>query len=819
MPATFDGILNEPTVDFLGKDGFYWWFGEVVEDKDPLQVGRVKVRISGWYTGLDDKFKETMPDEDLPWAIVLQPTDQGGQEGTGKSAGQLKPGAMVMGFFLDGQEAQQPVVMGVIRAYKPGTVNGEIESIYTGDTYDNTTNLGITNPATGQSDTRGTGLSTSTSSKTNTTSPAPGQPLNALNANLNTLVNPELRPAANGVAGSSNTFETHLSYMLKDIGLTISTLVPKDGAWISVVDGTVKNVDALAGKVKNLISGVLSEAVAGLKELFVTTMAKVIKALKLTSFLGIPFVYTTALQAIIKIVLKYLCDIDSSFLGSALSALSGTVDQFIASVLGKAFDMIFELVSTAFDQIISDILCAIDALFSQIQSIISAISSAIQVVKSVSETFKKGTSFFENLEKLSISDFSSITAILSLLIGLLPTQCNRTAPGGDVNTGFIPFLGSTDCNFTGGSPLGNDGSGRCGSGSGGLNKATNIMTAIINEADPYLTAFSNAMNGSYSAQFSTPGREATLVRTADGTTVSAVKSNDSVANNFKTQRDAAKEGKNPSPPKNEKAGETIAGLHVNCPNPTSIDVHKDMSVYNKGIFQHTIDGNYKLKIVGNLDIEVGGRLAMHVSGAPQTVANNGKKGDTSSKQRKNLIVFDSDTEISGRGKFETQSMGSTVAAKSGTDQKIISDNLSLNVPSMNINCSNDLKLTAGNCMYVETPSLIRNINVGGIPGIKRGITTFIMGGSYDMFITPGAMGAADFVPRFNVTNAAGPVSIQVGAVGFSVNVGAGYGTINVAAGALSLNAAAGAVAINAGAAVSIKAAATCDVKAALISLN
>ena len=142
MSTTFDGIINEPNVDYLGKDGFFWWFGEVVEDKDPLQVGRVKVRISGWYTGLDGKFKEKMPDEDLPWAVVLQPTNQGGQEGTGISSGQLKPGAMVMGFFLDGQEAQQPVVMGVVRAYKPGSVNGMVESMYSGE-YDNTGNKAL----------------------------------------------------------------------------------------------------------------------------------------------------------------------------------------------------------------------------------------------------------------------------------------------------------------------------------------------------------------------------------------------------------------------------------------------------------------------------------------------------------------------------------------------------------------------------------------------------------------------------------------------------------------------------------------------------
>ena len=34
--------------DFLGRDGFTWWVGEVENIKDPAEIGRVKVRILGW---------------------------------------------------------------------------------------------------------------------------------------------------------------------------------------------------------------------------------------------------------------------------------------------------------------------------------------------------------------------------------------------------------------------------------------------------------------------------------------------------------------------------------------------------------------------------------------------------------------------------------------------------------------------------------------------------------------------------------------------------------------------------------------------------
>ena len=41
MAATIDGIVNEPTINFVGKDGFFWWVGEVEdnEDKDQGQHG------------------------------------------------------------------------------------------------------------------------------------------------------------------------------------------------------------------------------------------------------------------------------------------------------------------------------------------------------------------------------------------------------------------------------------------------------------------------------------------------------------------------------------------------------------------------------------------------------------------------------------------------------------------------------------------------------------------------------------------------------------------------------------------------------------
>ena len=340
---------------------------------------------------------------------------------------------------------------------------------------------------------------------------------------------------------------------------------------------------------------------------------------------------------------------------------------------------------------------------------------------------------------------------------------------------------------------------------------------MLNEADPYLTAITNFMNGSYMAQFSTPGREGSIFRLPDGLTVTTVKSNSTAYNNHATKTKAEAAGKTPAKDKKVKAKDTITGTHVNATSPLSIVTEHDCHIQNRQTFSQTVDGDYKLKITGNLDIEVGGRLAFKVNGAPQVVKNDGKSGDTSGKQRKNLIVFDSDVEISGRGKLETQGMGSTIASKAGTDQKIVTDNLSMNVPSFNINCSNDLKLCAGNAIYVETPSLIRNINFPPLPRVKSGIFT-IMHGSYDMILNPGGS-AADAVPRYTINNTAGPISMLVGATGFFVTVGAGVGTISVAAGALTLTSLAGGTFVNGQSAVSITSAGVIDLKAPFINLN
>lgn len=96
--------------DFMGKNGFVWWQGVVEDIYDPLRLGRVRVRVLGWHT--DDK--AAIPTDSLPWAAVLMPANNPFVSGKGWSPNGLLQGCWVVGFFRDGLNGQEPVVMGTI---------------------------------------------------------------------------------------------------------------------------------------------------------------------------------------------------------------------------------------------------------------------------------------------------------------------------------------------------------------------------------------------------------------------------------------------------------------------------------------------------------------------------------------------------------------------------------------------------------------------------------------------------------------------------------------------------------------------------------
>ena len=111
---------------FVGRDGFIWWIGQIASEISwkenipglPLDDNseikgfgeRYRVRIMGYHTANINE----IPDEELPWAYVMYPVTAGGGGRSSSQSANLTQGNFVFGFFLDGENAQLPVVFGCI---------------------------------------------------------------------------------------------------------------------------------------------------------------------------------------------------------------------------------------------------------------------------------------------------------------------------------------------------------------------------------------------------------------------------------------------------------------------------------------------------------------------------------------------------------------------------------------------------------------------------------------------------------------------------------------------------------------------------------
>ena len=95
---------------FQGKDGFVWWHGVVEDRKDPLMIGRCRVRILGWHTA----DKAELPTNMLPWAYPVMPITSASQTNAGDAPVGPVEGTWVMGYYRDGELAQEPVMIGTM---------------------------------------------------------------------------------------------------------------------------------------------------------------------------------------------------------------------------------------------------------------------------------------------------------------------------------------------------------------------------------------------------------------------------------------------------------------------------------------------------------------------------------------------------------------------------------------------------------------------------------------------------------------------------------------------------------------------------------
>ena len=120
--AEQSGLHNQ---QYVGQ-GFNWWIGQIADDsywRDNISSAKFedKQSVPGWgyrykvrIFGIHDWGEDSIKSENLPWANIMYPVTAGGYQQNAGSTPMLHQGNIVYGYFLDGSEQEQPVIMGVM---------------------------------------------------------------------------------------------------------------------------------------------------------------------------------------------------------------------------------------------------------------------------------------------------------------------------------------------------------------------------------------------------------------------------------------------------------------------------------------------------------------------------------------------------------------------------------------------------------------------------------------------------------------------------------------------------------------------------------
>ena len=240
--------------NFFGRDPMVWWIGKVTDPKDgkweqtlekthmddgePIYSHRCRVRILG-YHDTDD-----LKDEELPLAHILLPpntTTVGGRTQTVQYQG----GEIVLGFFFDGEEAQQPAIFATL--YRQDFQ--EVEENYVVDGgFDNSTSSTIRNNSTK------IGFNESTNDVTNSYTGNSAAEIQ-VDANSNNETDAEIFCKTNEIAKMTTELKkfTQKLQLLQQLNDSSTYLDPVYGGFVDMQ----KEVKFTASKIHNSVTGLV----------------------------------------------------------------------------------------------------------------------------------------------------------------------------------------------------------------------------------------------------------------------------------------------------------------------------------------------------------------------------------------------------------------------------------------------------------------------------------------------------------------------------------------------------------------------------------
>ena len=609
--------------DYLGRDGYTWWIGEVENNKDPSKLGRVQVRILGWYTGHKAKqaYTKEMPTKVLPWAQVLLPTDKA-QTGSTGSTSELQPGAWVMGFFLDGDEAQLPIVMGAFRGFQTkedpskkttaadGTVAEEkaTNTPQKKDLAGNERNDGHPFPkrqATTPPDPAGNGMEESRGAISTAEETLPG----------NAVTNPAKPPVqaqsiADGVAGAGGEgFKIDLERQLTELGNMAATLGSGPGGFISLATGKKVAGDKVMehmGKIMNFLAGGIAGILAPLKEMLAKLIAEVVGAIVKIISSFVPLVVINTIMMFLEMIFDIFCMKKPMWLGlvqAAISDVSAFANNIATQIVDKIADKL-KGVDAAVKGVTNRVLSGITNTMNRVKDIAGDVIAAVDMAKGIAGAAR---SLGKTVQMIFEFDFTSLdwAGLIKLLFALLQMffkkDCGRKIKR-PKSKRWYPLIGTTECDNVNEAIVGTpfaDYQGGIAPGKKSGSFIDNMFTAI----DTDLMEVVTHLNGAKDINDATPGVEKQIKQGPGGVS---------------TFQDAH------------------GNEHKNVPNNETKIIARDKCETIKGNYVLTVEGDFYLKVMGNYHEEVTGAKNDNASQGPQAKSEGKTKNPDKADAKKDL---------------------------------------------------------------------------------------------------------------------------------------------------------------------------------------
>ena len=421
--------------NFLGRDGFIWWVGQVADpsvwrnEKTRIDNGkeawgyRCKVRIIGYHSFDTNELK----DEELPWAHILTSASDGApaQGGFGKLP-LLVGGESVVGFFLDGEEAQQPVVMGcfhrspvVVNVDKPnpfepftgskgpfasgpqatrnkaqddGTTKEVEENLGPGSQFEMFSNAKFGTDAVGSLDLSAgfLPLTPDNTAQAGAVYGAPNIPQDQLfygdKAEAGFLSAVKSLGPVKGENGCGNDILSQITTALQTFIQTINGYEKTALGFIDPVRNVVVDVQQLVRSVARLVASIMKFVINGMRDNIFKLIGKLFKLLGITIPSPLQLPISEAAKNILNIIfclfeklfgplLDFIMGLLNGLIGKSPNIPRCAVEEITGSLVNKLADMI--------DGALSTILSGLDWLANGISSIASALTGGLNMISQI----------------------------------------------------------------------------------------------------------------------------------------------------------------------------------------------------------------------------------------------------------------------------------------------------------------------------------------------------------------------------------------------------------------------------------------------------